>query len=321
MRAIPMLRRRHFRALFILAVLTCALGVGASSQTPATAAAPKPDRFILSAVDDSGAPVTDLTTRELAIQVGEHSARIASLTRYQAAPIRIIIVLDESSSMAENWRAALGILSELLHSITPNSSVSLIGVNSEKPELIETPGAIARYLNNRSHRGTGGWTRLWDDMHLALVALPNPRPTDVIFVVSDGVDTASKVPFSTLRQELRTAGVRVSGAILVDMLAPTASTRIVSPQLAELMAETGGWNLTTAPFLRQHEVGGRFAKPRVEAPNIPGFLSTLYDFYYVDLEPSATPRTAPLAVHVVGARGNNERVLLSAPGKLPATIP
>src|SRR5258706_2235808 len=120
-------------------------------------------------------------------------------------------------------------------------------------------------------------------MHFCIGALPDPRPTDVIFVVSDGVDAASKVTFPALHQEIRAAGVRVSGAILVDLLAPTPTTRIVSPELADLITETGGWNLTTAPFVRHQETSGRFEQRQVQSPNLRGFLITLYDFYYVDL--------------------------------------
>ncbi|MBI2678571.1 MAG: VWA domain-containing protein [Candidatus Koribacter versatilis] len=273
-------------------------------------------------MDEAGSPVADLTAQELEVRLGTRALRINGLTRFHDAPIRIVIVFDESSSMAANWRAALRIVSELLHSLPPNSNVALVGVNSGTPELIETPGAIARYLHNRSRRGAGGWTKLWDLMHIALLALPHPRPTDVIFVVSDGVDTASKLSFHELQREVHAARVRVSGAILVDMLAATPATRIVSPELADLMRETGGWNLTVSPFLRRRERGGRFERSHVESPNLPGFLTTLFDFYYVDVPPEAVAsQPGPLAVRALGVRKDHERVLLSAPQHLPTAAP
>lgn len=290
------------------------------AQAPAMLAAPeKRDRFILSAVNVEGAPLADLAAQELAVRIGERPVPVTGLTRYHDAPIRIVIVLDESSSMAATWRAALGIIGELLRSLPPNSSVALVGVNSETPEIIETPGAIARYLHNRSKRGTGGWTKLWDHMHIALLALPHPRPTDVIFVVSDGVDTASKLKYRELQEEVRSAGVRVSGALLIDESAP--AERAGSPDLTDLMYETGGWNLTSLPFLL-HPVaeGGRFEEKHSRAPNLTGFFSTLFDFYFVDLPPDTVNR-GPLTVRAIGVRTDHQRLLLSAPQKVAITTP
>src|SRR5438045_581497 len=97
MREVPMLRKPFFRSVFALLVLA-ALAVCALAQDPAPA--PKVDRFILSAVDDVGAPVADLSAPDLDVRIGDRPARIAALNHVQSAPIRIVIVLDESSSMA-----------------------------------------------------------------------------------------------------------------------------------------------------------------------------------------------------------------------------
>lgn len=290
---------------------------GTSAGVQAQAPPPEPG-FILSPVTAEGVVLSDLTPRDLEVRVGSGRVPVRALTPFHDAPIRIVIVLDESSSMGARWHVALAIVLDLLQTLPPNSSVGLVGVNNESPELIRGPGAITRYLYNRRKRGPGGWTRLWDDMDIALRALPQPQPSDLIFVVSDGVDTASKLTFRGLQEEVRAARVRVSGALLTDEFAPDPVARSSTGNLAELIDETGGWNLTSMPFLQPHRAaGGRIEEPRSAFPNLNGFFRTLYDFYLVDLGGAATP-AAPtgLSVRLAAGRQDRERIYLSAPNRL-----
>jgi len=293
-----------------------------SSQSAQPPLIKPPVRFILSAVGVDGGVLPDLSQQDIDVRIGEKQAAVTGLSQFHEAPIRIVVVLDESSSMQGRWRVALGIVYNLLRMLPPNSTIGLVGVNDQAPEMIESPDAIVRYLKNREKRGPGGWTRLWDDIHLALLAFPQPRPSDVIFVISDGVDTASKMNFQRLREEVRAARVRVSGALLIDQYAPDPEARTTSGKVAALIEETGGWNLTTPPFVHERTgLGGRMEEGPNQAPNVAGFLHTLFDFYLVELGDDAkVARPEPLTVHLAGSRKDGERVFLSAPLKmLPAT--
>ncbi|MDP9267850.1 MAG: VWA domain-containing protein [Acidobacteriota bacterium] len=317
------------RALVVLTLAASAYGQTLAPRPPATppptqpSTPPptKPARFILSAVGEDGAVLPDLAQQDLVVRIGEKPVAISGLSRFHQAPIRIVVVLDESSSMQGRWRVALGIVFELLKTLPPNSTVGLVGVNDQAPEMIESPDAILRYLKNRAKRGPGGWTRLWDDIHMALLFFPQPRSSDVIFVVSDGVDNASKLTYQRLREEVRAAKVRVSGALLTDQYSPDPEARTVTGKVAALIDETGGWNLTSPPFVHERAgVGGRMEEAPTQAPNLAGFFHTLYDFYLVELGPEGkVTRPEPLNVRIADGRKDRAQIFVSAPhGLLPA---
>src|SRR5438874_716397 len=92
---------RLCRLLTILITLTLA-SEGAFSQQPAQSTY----RFVLNVVDKHGAPVEDVHSSDLRIKIGKQSAIVAHATRYHAAPIRVVILLDESGSMQPVWATA-----------------------------------------------------------------------------------------------------------------------------------------------------------------------------------------------------------------------
>ncbi|HTK96140.1 MAG TPA: VWA domain-containing protein [Terriglobales bacterium] len=294
--------------VYVLAVVLLSVAVAWAQAPPDHAGT-----FILSTVDTRGEAITDIAPQDLEVEVGPHTIAVRGLTRYHDAPIRVIVVLDESSSMAARWRVALAIVLDLLQSLPRNATVGLVGINGETPEVINGRSAITRYLTNRARQGPGGWTRLWDNVHAALGALPQPRPTDVIFVISDGDDTASKLSFRDLEHEVRAARVRVSGALLLEN--PTAAAP-TSADLGELIDETGGWDLTAMPFLHTAPEDGRIEVASA-VPNYAAFFRTMFDFYLVEVGGEFRP-DAPLRVRMSPGR---QAVLVSAPQHLAPAQP
>lgn len=276
-------------------------------------------RFLLSGVTDTGVPVADLSRSDLEVRLGTRAVPVNAVTRYHGAPVRILVVLDQSESMKDRWHLAVAIVVELLRTVPPNSTIGLVSVSDTPGEIITKRDTIARYLANslKPRQGPGGSTRLWDDMHVALVAFGQPRVGDLIFVVSDGVDTASKLTFKQLADEIRAAHVRVAGALLLPPFGVTTDETESAGQLADLIRETGGYNLTGPPFTRTDDsVDAARVQARTMAESLPGFFGTFYDFYLVDLgaEPAAAEKLSVRATR-------KDRVLLAAPEHLPTAAP
>ena len=268
-------------------------------------------RLILSGVSDTGVPIDDLARTDLAVHLGARSVPVTAVTRYHDAPVRIMVVLDQSESMQDRWHVAVAIVYELLKTAPPNAQVALVSGTDAPGEVITRRETIARYLANslKPHQGPGGQTRLWDDMHVALTALGQPRAGDVIFVLSDGADNASKLDFAQLAAEIRAAHVRVSSALLMPPYGSPLEEDENAGRLADLVRATGGYNLTGPPFTRTEDsVDAVRVEARTMVESLPGFFRTFYDFYVVELaaEPSAADKVSVRATR-------KERVVLAAP--------
>jgi hypothetical protein len=274
-------------------------------------------RFVLSGVSDTGVPIDDLARSDLEVRLGTRAVPVAAVTRYHDAPVRIMVVLDQSESMQDRWHVAVAIVFELLRTAPPNAQVALVSGTDAPGEVITRRQTIARYLANslKPHHGPGGQTRLWDDMHLALTALGEPRGGDVIFVLSDGADNASKIPFLPLAAEIRAAHVRVSSALLLPPFETAIEQDENAGRLADLVRSTGGYNLTGPPFTRSDDsVDAVRVEARTMVESLPGFFRTFYDFYVVDL--AGEPAAAGEKVSVRATR--KERVVLAAPEQATA---
>jgi hypothetical protein len=187
-----------------------------AAQSPG--GAPATYRIPLSAVDDAGNGSEDLAPGDVHLQVGDQNADVISVKRYHNAPVRMIIVPDDSESMGYEgkWPAAVFVLRQVLTSLPPGSSVGLVGVQEGQFEVIRHPDSIVNYSNNISRRngGSHGQTPLLDAIGRATEELPHPQPSDVIFVLSDGGDNKSKKGESAIRHELLRSGVCVTGVVL-----------------------------------------------------------------------------------------------------------
>src|SRR3954467_15878839 len=177
-------RLRDMRPLFLAATALLFLSAASTAQTATqTTAAPTPGatkyRFVVSIVDEKGKAIEDVGDQDVKAELGRQPVAVNSVVRYHQAPIRIVIVLDESGSMKQTWPEAVAIVVELLKSLPKNSSVGLIGANDKPPEVLIHPESIINYLKNRLQRGhePEGQTALWDIVHQALLTLGKPRAT------------------------------------------------------------------------------------------------------------------------------------------------
>jgi hypothetical protein len=265
--------------------------------------------------DENGVPATDVARQNVEVRLGKQLAPVMSVTRYHDAPIRIVIVLDESASMKPVWKLESAIVLGILKALPKNAAVGIITGNEKPGELLTSADAVARYLAVRSRpgEGPGGKTRLWDHVHEALGVLGGaPRPSDVILVISDGGDNISHISAEKLLKEIEAAGVRVSTAILIGD-APYTLEEMTGPEmLRTLLARSGGRNLTAPPFLEggQYYMSGPNLVTKRSDDFVADFVSSLCNFYLVEAAPAQTlAKPVRLRVSVTDDNGSARKKL------------
>lgn len=182
------------------------------------------------------------------------SVKILSLVK-DDRPHRIVILLDTSGSMSENfsnhkWKLALSVASHLAKEPPANSSVALLffsdqvlgGVDfskgsvavSEILQRIENdPDFGKKYLSRR--------TAILDSLLAGLRLLKAPTSADVLCVVSDGEENASRSSEAAVKQALLKTGARVFLAHVENVLEMEEAPEIASPdQMERIVKATGG---------------------------------------------------------------------------------
>jgi hypothetical protein len=166
----------------------------------------------------------------------------------EQGPRRIFILQDKSSSIdgGVSARAVYGTLIILLRALDPHDQV-ILG-SFAKGEIHEvTPVSPSELLSRLTFPPTasessslGRSTALRDAVaDAANVFLASPQAGDAIVVISDGVDTASKISAKQLSELLISSSIRV---FLLDLPGEPASYHGESSylDLKQLVADTGG---------------------------------------------------------------------------------
>jgi Ca-activated chloride channel family protein len=131
-------------------------------------------------------------------------------------PLAAVVLIDRSSSMtgAKLERAKTAALTFLSH-LGPEDIGAVLAFNRQVTRVVpfSTGASAARSLVD--HLGADGQTALFDAMFVALRELQSagrlgeaPR-REAILVLSDGEDTASRLDFEDLRQEVQRTGTLV----------------------------------------------------------------------------------------------------------------
>jgi len=104
---------------------------------PATAQAPQPFQFFISAVDASGAPVGDLRPEDIVMTENGVRQRVVAVER-QPVPLKLTIAVDNSADSADaltHYRAAL---TGLVEALPPDLEVTLL-TTTPQPRTVLRP--------------------------------------------------------------------------------------------------------------------------------------------------------------------------------------
>jgi Mg-chelatase subunit ChlD len=171
-----------------------------------------------------------------------------------ARPRRVVILLDMSGSMiepAERLLRARGLALSLIAHAPNNSPVGVVTFSKgilEQMGFAHSREELTDFVAKTHAAPQGkGQTALRDAILEALHMLGQPGPHDVIYVVTDGIDNASKASVKQLKPDLLAADARIYAIILPDELSllrkgyyQTSEVDIALGELREIVDATGG---------------------------------------------------------------------------------
>lgn len=205
--------------------------------------------------DKNGTPVAGITASDLNGKFRDMPVQILSVT-VDDHPRQIVILLDASGSMNDlesgKWQITLRIIADLLASIRQQDSVSLMIFSGDVDEVMgaaQGREAILKRLRELSpgKKSLPKWSRttaIWDAI-LKAISSPQPlRSGDVIYLVSDADDNASRKKHSEVRRKLLEHGIRIFSFLLPS--GPFARAED-SEDVIGLARKTGGISILISP--------------------------------------------------------------------------
>lgn len=189
------------------------------------------------ALDRRGRPVEGLTQDDFTVLEDGEEQQIRRFEKVADLPIYAGVLLDTSSSMAEELDEALDAAHRFFETVlTPKDRVCMITFN-HAPQLAvrftSNPEVLAGGL---SGIGAAGGTALNDAVIYALYYFSGVQGKRALILISDGEDQGSRYGFEDALEYARRTGV----AIYTIGLGVAANTPIVRNHLMRLASETGG---------------------------------------------------------------------------------
>ena len=210
------IRRGLLLACAALAVAApAASAAGGAAATQVAGASKVDDHTVRVVVRAPG----DLTGADVRATLG---GRLAFVERVRPhgprQSLHLVFAVDTSGSMAgEPISAAIAAGQRLLDAVGSNDEVGLVEFNDTATVLAPLTSNVEGVRTALSSLTTSSGTALYDGVATAArLTGTDPSARRVVVVLSDGADTASKLPFQRLRSELATSGVQVDTVGLTE---------------------------------------------------------------------------------------------------------
>jgi hypothetical protein len=202
-----------------------------------------------------GSPVPPLESANFAGIYGKTPIHVASAVMNRE-PIRVVLLLDISGSMTGFGAGFVGKfsldLAEHFASNMPQETAIGLGFFYTKlipvlPPTTDRKSLLYQLEGLRSHpTSVKGRTALWDAVLGSLKMFDHPHSGDVIYVISDGGDNASKITVNHVAQILGESGIRLTAFVFQAMPAirRTTEEEFGPTTVDEVARDTGGTILT-----------------------------------------------------------------------------
>jgi Ca-activated chloride channel family protein len=201
--------------------------------------------------DKQGKYVTDLRAEEFKLFDNGKPQPIAFVSSESdanqlARPLALTLLLDTSRSISAVLHQQRSAVTSLLNRLGERTLVGLISF-SQRPEILlqftaDKTEALNAFFR---HQRIGGDTAIFDALSFALKnleALSEGERRKIVVIISDGLDTASQVPYPACVRLAQEQGIAVY-SILIPIYAPYGDRLVVrrpTKGFAEIAEETGG---------------------------------------------------------------------------------
>jgi VWFA-related protein len=283
----------------------------------------------VSVSDRAGQTVSGLSAGDFQAEIKGKPIKIVSATRNDQ-PVRVMIVLDRSSSMLKDeskWNAYLTAAAALLSHMPAQSEAGLTAfvdrVLGSVPFTTDAVGLQAAIKGLSSvpqdvHR-RGGSTALYDALAAAASSFDHPQPGDSLYALTDGEDDASRISGEAARKALVTKGVRLFSFSIPAGDEP--SSRRATKSLQDMARKTGGDAVTVSRKLvgTSGLLTDNSGNPTEEGMSLETQFRQIFNFYRLELElPLLTQRSEAWSLRLVGLKQHDLEFTYAA--DLPACI-
>lgn len=255
-------------------------------------------------LDRNGNPLQGLGAGHFRGRFRGKPVRILSATR-EVGPGRIVVVLDTSGSMVGSgavsgkWELGWQVARDIILRTPPKNSVALLtfadGVDrqvnfagSPNPALLEELAAIkaGRKAFPKGRRRTA----LYDAVLAGLAMLQPPQAGDVVYVITDGWDNASRARIKQIEGALLSSGVRLFASLLINSRVLLAGWAEPLENFVELVKTTGGNRLDvfSTPIGPVSTFNLEEKERAVLQLNLEQLYREMTEYYRLEVEPQRT---------------------------------
>lgn len=308
--------------VFLLLVLSS--GIGHAQQSACL------ERTIpVSISSDDGSQTPELTAASLE---GTYDKKPVIVKSAQPAktPPRVILLVDTSGSMRNLAGPSVDSAEAVVSRLPKDFPIGLAFFGSGTvPVVLPTMDRAEVTIQLEALRKHGrtfrGKTAIWSALQESVKMLGTPMPGDVIYLISDGGENASKAKESDIEKEFGSSGVRLfalllkhvmptpqnvgedAGSILRDVAVPTGGTVIVQSELGPEF-----------PVSEREMFVDKHGKPTLLEQILNRQVNQLRDFYLVEITlPESAERSRSWKLDLHGTNSSNRHGLtLSYPTRV-----
>jgi hypothetical protein len=210
---------------------------------------------LVNVLDSKSQIVTELRPGDLSGSFRHKPVKIAFVTP-NTFPPRVFIVLDASGSMTAlrpTWKYSVEAANRLVDSMPAGTFVGLIifAKNIEKTiplgkSAVEIKEEFEKLrVGNEPSVKRGGTTALWDALDEAISQMLPAKEGDAIYVITDGMDTASKIRTKTVKEAFLATGIRLfSFSVDNSEIRPALDSHARFAEFQYLVPDSGGFGIS-----------------------------------------------------------------------------
>ncbi len=198
----------------------------------------------LTVFDENGKLVTDLDKEDFTVYEDGVEQELRFFSR-EDLPLRMIILLDTSSSMRMKMEMAQDAAIEFVQSLKTGDRIKVIEFNDRVLNLIDFTADIDEVTAAIRATVADGATALLNAIYISLQSLSRRRQADerqAVVVLSDGADTRSLVTFEDVRERTRKTDVTIYAISLRGTEKDLKKNKYLEAKyvLEKLATESGG---------------------------------------------------------------------------------